>query len=390
MEQSTFLALTHSKPDIEWLQASLGNIGQVLHTDDQSLDALLRLVEATHASLIFIGLDRNNLASQSALIEDCIEAKPMLSVVAMGDGLDNQLVLSAMRAGAKDFIAYGSRSSEVAGLVRRLSKRLPSIAPTMAQADVISLFCTQADPDVALIASHMALSLQQPTTRVLLLDLGRPEGESLAGFGLEASFHFEDALRNMRRLDTSLIESAFSRQASGLRLLSMPCSKQLDNASATEVYLLLGALRQYFSHIVINLAGMADSEALRTVLTQSKHLVWLTDQSVPNCRRSLDQLSKWRNQGVALNNCQLVVDRYIKSITPDEKSLAQSFALPLLASLPTQAELRLNAKNQGRSLYELAPRDPLSKSLKCLCSSLLQPQAAPAPARGLRFWGART
>ncbi len=61
--------------------------------------------------------------TQSALIESALEAKPMLAIVALGDGMDNQLVLNAMRAGARDFVAYGSRSSEVAGLVRRLSKR---------------------------------------------------------------------------------------------------------------------------------------------------------------------------------------------------------------------------------------------------------------------------
>ena len=80
---------------------------------------LLALVDVTFANLVFVGLDREHVVAQSALIEGALEAKPMLAIVALGDGMDNQLVLNAMRAGARDFVAYGSRSSEVAGLVRR-------------------------------------------------------------------------------------------------------------------------------------------------------------------------------------------------------------------------------------------------------------------------------
>ncbi|MFS2091341.1 pilus assembly protein, partial [Paenarthrobacter nicotinovorans] len=75
---------------------------------------------------LLVRLNNKNMVAQSALIEGALEAKPMLAIVALGDGMDNQLVLNAMRAGARDFVSYGSRSSEVAGLVRRLSKRLPT------------------------------------------------------------------------------------------------------------------------------------------------------------------------------------------------------------------------------------------------------------------------
>ena len=126
----TFLAITRNSTDLEWLQGALAPLGQVVSAGAGSLDELLALVDVTFASLVFVGLDRDHVVAQSALIEGALEAKPMLAIVALGDGMDNQLVLNAMRAGARDFVAYGSRSSEVAGLVRRLSKRLPAVTPT--------------------------------------------------------------------------------------------------------------------------------------------------------------------------------------------------------------------------------------------------------------------
>ena len=115
----TFLALTRNNTDLEWLQGALAPLGQVVGAGTSSLDELLALVDVTFAGLIFVGLDRDKVVNQCALIEGALEAKPMLAIVALGDGMDNQLVLNAMRAGARDFVAYGSRSSEVAGLVRR-------------------------------------------------------------------------------------------------------------------------------------------------------------------------------------------------------------------------------------------------------------------------------
>ena len=125
----TFLAITRNSTDLEWLQGALAPLGQVVSAGGGSLDELLALVDVTLASLVFVGLDREHVVAQCALIEGALEAKPRLAIVALGDGMDNQLVLNAMRAGARDFVAYGSRSSEVAGLVRRQSKRLPPVVP---------------------------------------------------------------------------------------------------------------------------------------------------------------------------------------------------------------------------------------------------------------------
>ena len=128
----TSLAITRNSTDFEWLQGALAPLGQVVSSAGESLDELLALVDVTRTSLVFVGLDREYVVARSALIEGALEAKPMQAIVALGDGMDNQFVLNAMRAGAQDFIAYGSCSSEVAGLARRLSKRLPPVAPNRA------------------------------------------------------------------------------------------------------------------------------------------------------------------------------------------------------------------------------------------------------------------
>jgi pilus assembly protein CpaE len=281
--------------------------------------------------------------------------------------MDNQLVLNAMRAGARDFVAYGSRASEVAGLVRRLNKRLPPVAANTHLGGLTVLYGTQSYCDGALLANHMAQVVQKSGQQTLLLDLGLPRGDSLALLGLESSFHFGDALRHLRRLDATLIDSAFTSAEAGLRILAYASSDEpLEGTSAAELYMLLSALRQHFQHIVVNLTGQSDSEALRTFVSHCDKLIWYTDQNVLNCRRNLAVLNLWREKGMKLDHARLLVDGYLGSVAPDAETLGKTFNLEVIAVLAANAEVRLNAKNQGVSLFELAPREKLTQSLRAL------------------------
>ena len=389
----TFLALTRNNTDLEWLQGALAPIGQVVGTSTGSLDELLALVDVTFAGLVFVGLDREKVVAQCALIEGALEAKPMLAIVALGDGMDNQLVLNAMRAGARDFVAYGSRSSEVAGLVRRLSKRLPAVTPNAQLGGLTVMYSAQCNADGALLTSHLGLVVQKSDQQTLLLDLGLPRGDSLALLGLQSAFYFGDALRHLRRLDSTLIDSAFSVAPGGLRILAYSDSDEpLEHTSAAELYMLLSALRQHFQHIVVNLTGQPDSEALRTFVSHCDKLLWYTDQNVLDCRRNLAILNLWRAKGMNLEHARMLVDRYLRGVAPDADALAKTFGLEVLAALPPADELRMNAKNQATTLFELGPREALTQGLKTLGERLAQRSqglARPSAHWLSRFWGAK-
>ena len=389
----TYLALTRNQDDLHWLQGALAPLGQVIGANGPSLDELLALVDMTFSNLVFIGLDREQLIAQCALIEGVLEAKPMLAIVALGDGMDNQLVLHAMRAGARDFVAYGSRASEVAGLVRRLGKRLPTVASNPSLGGLSVLYGAQRGADGALLTTHLARVVQDSGQQTLLLDLGLPRGDSLALLGLEASFHFGDALRHLRRLDATLIDSAFTRDKGGLRILAYAASDEaLEQTSAAELYMLLSALRQHFQHIVLNLTGQADSEALRTLVSHCDKLILYTDQNILDCRRNLELLEQWRDRGIKLDHASLLVDRVMRHVAPDAEALAKRYGLKLLKVMPYSPELRLNAKNQGLSLFELAPREALSQALRELGERLARRSENLAPPTNTwlrRLWSNR-
>lgn len=369
----TFVALVQHPGEQEWLQNSLTSCGQVVVANSGTLEELLALLDVTGANVLFTSLNKTNLVAQSSLIEGLVSARPLLSVVAVGDGLDNQLVLAAMRAGARDFVTYGARASELSGLIRRLGGRLPSVPVSAArQGELISLVSARPDADGAFVALHLALALQRQTDhRVLLVDIGQPHGEALAILGMESAFSFADAMRNLRRLDQTLIDSAFTRHDSGLRILSLSDEPSvLERVTTAELYLLLGNLRSAFSHILINLTGVAEGELSGQLMAQANRVLWLVDQSVPSCKKGLERLRRLRERSPSLPRIELLIERYWPSVPPDSNALGKMFGLELFGVLPASPEARLRAKNIGQSLFELSPRDPLTVKLRDLADNL--------------------
>ena len=369
----TFVALIQHPGEQEWLQSSLAGCGQVVLANSGTLEELLSLLDVTGATVLFTSLNKANLVAQGSLIEGLVSARPLLSVVAVGDGLDNQLVLAAMRAGARDFVTYGARASELSGLVRRLGGRLPTVPVSATQqGELISLVSARPDADGAFVALHLALALQrQPEHRVLLVDIGQPTGEALAILGMEPAFTFADAMRNLRRLDQTLIDSAFTRHESGLRVLSLSDEPGvLERVTTAELYLLLGNLRSAFSHILVNLTGVAEGELSSQLLGQANRVLWLVDQSVPSCKKGLERLRRLRERNLPLPSIELLIERYLPNVAPDQQALSRMFDLDLFGVLPLSPESRLRAKNLGKSLFEVAPRDPLAAKLRQLADSL--------------------
>lgn len=387
----TFFICTQDEDQFEWLKGSLDALGQVVRASE-NLGELLNLAEVMPVSVAFVSVDQQQQAQQCALIEGLLEVHPLLSVIALGGAYDNELAIPAMRAGARDFISYGLRNGEVLGLVRRQLSRLPQL-PNRVEHGEVSLICAaQPDADASLVAVHLALALvEQEDSKVLLIDLGIPRGESSAMLGLEVSFSFEDAVRNFRRLDQNVIESAFSHHDRGLHLLPLnEDGFQLQGVSTAEMLLLLGRLRQHFGQIIINLCGQGDSSMLRTLAGNAERVFWHVDQSIACSIRTLELLDSWRKEGVRLKEEGLLVDRYMGKVAPDAASLARTLAVPLVAKLSPSPALRLECRNLGRSLYELDARDALARELKKVAGLLpVADRKKKAPGLLRRLWGNR-
>ncbi len=342
-----FVALTQHPGELDWLQNSLASAGQVVPAGSASLEELLALLDVTAAGVLFISLGKSNLVSQGALVEGLVSARPMLPVVAIGDGLDNQLVLAAMRAGARDFITYGARASELTGLIRRLGGRLPSVPVSAArQGELLTLVSARPTPTApSSPCTWPRRCRSRRRTRSCCWTSASPPARRWRSSAWTRPSPSAMPCATWRRLDQTLIDSAFTRLDSGLRILSLTDEPGvLERVTTAELYLLLGNLRGAFSHVVVNLTGLPEGELSNQLLVQANRVLWMVDQSVPSCKKGLERLRCLRERNPPLPSIELLIERYLPNVAPDQQALSRMFDLDLFGVLPLYSRNRACAR----------------------------------------------
>lgn len=371
-ERNSYIAITQNAECLQWLTQALAEAGELIPADTPSIERILQLSDAIGVSAIFVQLTPANFRQETLLIEGLMAAKPFLPVLVVSETVEQDMLLASMRVGARDFIQIGTRASEVVAMVKRLAPKDTSAMSAQSETGgrITTIVSARPGSDAPMFALHLALAIQE-SEPTLLLDLGAPHGDAMLYLGLTASYSFIDAVRSLRRIDATLIQTGFGRHKSGLSVLSMP-EEPWTGAQFTsaDVYVLLRTLRRYFSHIVINLGGVARSDFLMLLITNSDRLLMLIEQSVPSCRQNLQLLKHMREEKVNLERAGLVVDRYLSRMPPDAESIAQSFGMPLWGTLAPSGMARLATMNSGESMFALSPSDPYVISVRKLAQQV--------------------
>jgi len=386
-----FLLISDNKGVGQWLETALREEGEVVTADGEDLARVLQLVDALGCRVVFVELSTQHASRDASIMEGLAAAKPLLAVVAMSEQPDRQTVLTALRAGARDFISPDMRPAEVQSLVRRAMTRdhADLRAGQGHSCEMTAVISARPGSDAPMFALHLALGLQElsPRENILLLDVGVPYADSLHYLGMETTYTVVDAIRSLRRLDDTLINSAFARHESGLRVLAMPEESLEGNLFSTaDLYVLLSTLRRYFQHIIVNVGGVPLGEFLYVMVGRSDKVLLLGEQSVPSCKQNRILLQRLRDQKVPMKDIQLVVDRYLPSIPPNADTIAKGFGVPLLATLPSSGMARLTMMNSGESMFRGAPRDPYTQALRKVARGMFAEHHAEAPKSNGSAW----
>lgn len=364
--------------DNEWvsqrLNDSIGSEGDLLITEAASLERILQLIDSVGAALAIVHVPAENKAHHLFLIEELHARKPILPILVFAEAAEPDVMLAIMRSGACDLVTRASSREEVQERLQTILRKMShfSAARERPRGKIVSLVSARADADAAILCLHIALALckQAPNQKTLLLDLGIPEGDTIAFLDLQASYSFVDAIRSIRRFDDTLIETAFAKHDSGLALLAMPEEATADDITANDVIVLLNILRTYFQYVIINLNGLRKSPFLQLTTANSDQIFLLCEQTVPSCRgnkKLMDFLAE-HQPGIPV---ELIVDRYLEKQEPSGQEIAERFGIPLRATLPSSGMARLYMKNSGRSFYEFAPQDKYAVAVEGLAKSLL-------------------
>lgn len=378
---STHAALISSDPIYgSWLKDKLGagvKLNRVKFEDSLPV-CLLKLEELERVDLLMVEFESARMQRSIEVVEGFLDRFPDIPVIALGSRVDSSILLKAMRAGASDFIDIAEKdevdvSARIGKVLRRAAQ---NSAGGKGQGQAYVVLSGAPDAGVPFLAVHLALALQQATEsgqRVLLIDASFPHGSSLVFLNANQEYNLNDALADAQRCDQTLIDTAFTRHASGIFVLSQ--AEDLLSPSTLSVQALeglLNTLRLYFTHIVMAADAVLSMPVLGILMEQAAHTLLLTDQSVLRSRQSRQLVHALVAMGAGADRIKLVVDNYQKRQGLEPDKLSALLKLPLMAAMTVNPATRSESMNTGESLFKLAPRDPYVLDVKRIASDLMR------------------
>jgi pilus assembly protein CpaE len=370
-----YVTVTDRDAHVRWLEHGLGPDAEILVVEEASLESVVRACDDASSNVVFVSFDPADPRAGSSLVRELVRQSPRLGVIAIGEKATPEVLLAAMRAGARDFADLASAPAAVREAVERVATS-PALEPrTAAEGVQLAVLCGRPDVATSTFSVHLALACLEaarPGEEVLLVDLGQPSSDSLLFLDLVPSYTFLDAARSVRRFDQTLVQTAFARHKSGLAVLPLPDdAAEIGTVPMADTLALFGALKHYFRYSIVNLGGLHSSDFLLQALARVDRKILIADQAVVSCAAAHKLVEALAARGVVVGDFELLVDRYTERLEPNAERIAELLGVKLLGTLPPNGFELLRAMNLAQSVFESAPRSPYGAGVRSVAAGVL-------------------
>src|SRR6185436_14743875 len=156
--------------------------------------------QSTSPDVVIVDIRFSQAAAMPA-IEQLRGRWPNTAIFAVAAGVDADLVIQSMRAGANEFFAWPPPAETFDEALRRTSTRRAS-APTSTQATTMVFFGAKGGAGTTTLAVNCAVEIARLSKRpTVIVDLKPGLGEVSLFLGVRSRYTLLDALDNLHRLD---------------------------------------------------------------------------------------------------------------------------------------------------------------------------------------------
>lgn len=312
-------------------------------------DPVMRRVHAAHADVLLVDIPNDNSAMALQAIELLHQELPDSAIFAIGNIQQPQVIVSAMRAGAREFIERPTTTTDLLEAFVRLTTSQRKTRRERSRGKVFTVVNAKGGSGATTVAVSLALALHAAHGRVALIDLA-PLGHAALHLNLKPLFTVTDAIRNLHRLDSSLLESFMTRHGDGLHLLAGTTVPAGVEPSTAEFARLFDMLANHYRYVVADASGRLDG-ATRLVcnLSETVLLVGHTDvASLWSAARVLQYLGESGGR----ERIRLVLNRFRKIPGFRENDAESASGAKLLWKIPNQYFAVSTAIDRGIPLME--------------------------------------
>ncbi len=381
----TYLLASESGAHITWLVEALQRQGTVeaIAMTQQALD---ERIAARAPRAVFLDFSEAHAGTAATLLRHLRRDWPSLAVLGTGAATEPATLLAALRAGVDDFIDMAAPSRDAGATLAALLDRRSTEQPAV-RGRSIALLGARAGLGTTTLAASLTLLMQDATSRAALLDLGLPARDGLLYLDTQSSFSFVDGVHNLRRLDQTLLHTAFAHHSGGAAVLPLPPSlTQVREISHADSAALIRRLADFFDFQFIDLGGFTTIDFVARVVAEADRVWVMCDQSIGAIVSTANLLRELGARGLETQRFSLVVNQLDPAVSLSARDIAARLRLQLAHVLPMRRTALLAAASRGEMLVRTARSDPYTQAVvgiaKALQRDFPQPGWSPANAAG--------
>ncbi|MBV8052716.1 MAG: AAA family ATPase [Acidobacteriaceae bacterium] len=241
--------------------------------------------------------------------------------------------MNAMRSGACEFIERPATTTDLLEAFVRLTASQRKDHTQESRGKIFSVVNAKGGSGSTTVAVNLALALQAAHGNTALVDLAYL-GHCALHLNLKPMFGVADAIRNLHRLDSSLLESFMTRHAGGMQLLAGPNTPLGTEPSHAEHAKLFDLMVGQFRYVVVDLSTRMDVTT-KLVANLSQTVLMVAHADVASLW-SAARVQQYLSENSGRDKVLLVLNRFRKIPGFSETDAEAAAGVKVVAKIPNQ------------------------------------------------------
>ena len=307
------------------------------------------------------------------VLEGVIACHPELTVILICAQQLPEFLLRALRIGVREVMQLPVSQEALQQVIMNVRKRRSPGKTSRQQGKVLAMLPCKGGAGATFLATNLACSIAAEGKRVCLIDLNFHFGEaSLYVSETRPPASVADVLQQIQRLDGPLLESSMLRVAPNFWLLAAPDSpEKAVDIRPDSIERLLNVACSHYDFVVLDVSRTLDANAIRA-LDHADDIYLVLQMTLPFLRDAARLLQLFRSLGYPEGRAHILVNRFEKGGDISLVDLERSLGVAVSKSIPNSFGAVAVSINQGRPIVDLAPEDPVSRSIREMARELAQ------------------
>lgn len=329
------------------------SVARTVHTSASfpmaGADPVTRRVRAANPEVTLVDIPSDNTQLALRAIELLHQEMPEGAIFAIGSLNQPQVIVNAMRAGAREFIERPTNTTDLLEAFVRLTTAQRRSRSEGLRGKVFSVVNAKGGNGATTVAVNLALALQSAFGQTALVDLA-PLGHAALHMNLKPAFNIADATRNLHRMDSSLLESFMTRHTGGLQLLAGTNIPTAVDPSTAEFVRLFDMLVTHYRYVVVDSSSRFDA-ATRLIASLSENVLLVACSDVASLW-SAARVQQYLGETGSRERVRLVLNRFRKVPGFSEADAEAAVGAKVLWRVPNQYFAISSAIDRGTPVMD--------------------------------------